>query len=462
MSQLPSITIAGIVLAAGKGTRMKSDLPKVLHPLCGAPLAQFVLNALAIAGVKRPVVVVGHRADLVEETLGERNEYVLQEPQLGTGHAVMQAAPLLSNFTGPIIIAPGDAPLVTGDVLSELVETHIKSSASCTLATCVVDNPFGYGRVIRDKAGAVIRIVEQKDATDEQKKIKEINTSFYCFDAKALFETLPKLTNKNAQSEYYLTDVVAALASTGQKVCGFEVADSELLIGVNSRWELAQAAQVMRTRIAKKLAEDGVTIIDPQTTYIDFGVEVGIDTIIQPMTILEGKTKIGGECTIGPFSRIIDSVIGDRVRFQNSTANGAYIEDEVRVGPFANLRNGAVLRTRSSVGDFVEIKNSELGPKVAAGHLSYIGDSFIGEGTNIGAGTITCNYDGKRKHRTKIGKRVFIGSNTTLVAPVEVGDDVVIAAGSTITDDIPEESLGIARSRQIIKEGWTKKWHNQD
>lgn len=448
---------AAIVMAAGKGTRMKSEHPKALAPLLGQPLISYVLRALEAAGASPIIVVVGHGAEQVQQALGERYHYALQAEQLGTGHAVMQALPHLPADAAHVLVASGDSPLVTPEVFHALYETALRTDAACVLATTVLDDPTGYGRILRDAAGAVVGIVEEKDATAEQRAIREVCTSFYCFRADALRDALPQLDNQNAQGEYYLTDVIGILAQQGARIETWQSPDPTLLLGVNNRWELAQAAHALRMRILKQLCLEGVTIVDLATTYIEPTVHIGRDTVVEPNTHLRGNTTIGANCILGPDLYLQDTQVGDRCHLFRSHIVGARIEAEVSVGPFAHIRPGTVLHRGVRVGDFVEIKNVEIGEGTKVLHLTYLGDATIGRNTNIGAGTITCNYDGARKHRTVIGDNVFVGSHATLIAPVTIGDGAYIAAASPITDDVPPESLAIARSHQTVKEGWVRK-----
>ncbi len=449
--------LTAIVMAAGKGTRMKSEHPKAITPLLGQPLTSYVLRALEQVDTEPIIVVVGHGADLVKQALGERYLYALQAEQLGTGHAVMQAMPHLPSDAEYVLIASGDSPLVTPEVFASLYETARQTEAACVLATAILEDPTGYGRILRDAQGNVVGIVEEKDATPEQKAIREVCTSFYCFRADALRDALPHLSNQNAQGEYYLTDVIGILAGQGARVVAWQSPDPTLLLGVNNRWELAQAAQAVRMRILKQLCLDGVTVVDPATTYIEPTVQIGRDTVIEPNTHLRGNTIIGANCTLGPDLYLQDSVVGDNCHLFRSHIIQARIDSDVSVGPFAHIRPGTVLHTGVRVGDFVEIKNVEIGEGTKVLHLTYLGDATVGKGTNIGAGTITCNYDGERKHRTVIGDGVFVGSHATLIAPLTIGDGAYIAAGSPITDDVPPESLAIARSYQTIKAGWVRK-----
>ena len=446
-----------VILAAGKGTRMKSALPKVLHAVGGQSMLRHVMTAAEQAGAKRTIVVVGFGGDQVQAEIGAAAEYVLQAEQLGTGHAMMQAQPVLAGYTGTVLLLCGDTPLLTGNTLQQLVAAHQQSGAAATVLTAMPADATGYGRILRDKSGQVLGIVEQKDATPEQKQIGEINTGIYCFEAAPLFAALAGLTCNNAQQEYYLTDVLAILAQAGQRVGAVEVADFQETLGINSRLQLAEAEKILRQRKLLELMDSGVTVMDPASTFVDASVSIGEDTVLYPFTWLEGKTTIGRDCRIGPNSRIADSQLGDAVTLHFSYAHECKIADGVTVGPYVHLRPDAELAAGVKVGNFVEVKNSRVGVGSKLPHLSYIGDADIGSGVNIGCGTITVNYDGKKKHRTVIGDTAFVGCNSNLVAPVSVGAGAYIAAGSTITKDVPDGALGVGRARQSNIAGWTEK-----
>lgn len=448
-------------MAAGKGTRMKSDLPKALHAVCGLPLVEHVGRAMKGAGVRRPILVIGHQGDLIRATLGEEHyAYAHQPEQLGTGHALLMTRDMLASHRGPVLVAPGDTPLVTSDDLRQVVEHHVRSRAAMTIATCTLDVPTGYGRVIRDETGSVKAIVEESDASDRERAIREVNSSLYCFDAEPLFEALPRLGNANVQGEYYLTDLVKLFVAKGLRVEAVPL-PAESMLGINDRWQLARASALLRERILRAHCLAGVTIVDPATTFIGVDVEIEPDAAIAPMTILEGKTRIGAASVVGPNVRMVDSVVGHECVVLMSHVHGARIQDGARVGPFAHLRPGTVVGPRAKVGNFVEVKNAVLGEMASAAHLAYLGDATIGERVNVGAGTITCNYDGFEKHRTTIGAGAFIGSNSTLVAPVTIGEGAFVAAGSTITADVPDNALGIGRARQENKEGWAIAWREK-
>ncbi|MCY7559994.1 bifunctional UDP-N-acetylglucosamine diphosphorylase/glucosamine-1-phosphate N-acetyltransferase GlmU [Paenibacillus macerans] len=436
---------------------MKSKLYKVLHPVCGKPMVGHVLSAVQQAGCERTIVVVGHGAEAVKSYLGSSAEYVLQEQQLGTGHAVKQAGPLLAGEEGTTVVICGDTPLVTAETLEALVELHTRKGAAATVLTAKMDNPQGYGRVIRGENGTVERIVEQKDCSPEEAAVQEINTGTYCFDNAKLFAALEKVTNNNAQQEYYLTDVIGILVQAGEIVEGYAAQDHRESIGVNDRVALAEAEAVMRERIVRRHMLGGVTVIDPASTYIGADVAIGSDTVIYPGTVLAGRTVIGEDCVIGPASQIEDSVIHDGAKVKHSVLSQAEVGKETTVGPFAYLRPGAKLGANVKVGDFVEIKNATLDDGAKVSHLSYIGDAKVGKNVNIGCGAITVNYDGYNKSITEIEDEAFIGSNVNLIAPVKVGKGAYVVAGSTITHSVPEGDLAIARQRQENKPGYAEK-----
>ena len=452
--------LVAVILAAGKGTIMKSKLPKVLHKIGGKPMLQHVLDAADAAGAARKVVVVGHEAELVEAMVGEQAQMALQAEQLGTGHAVMQTEAVLKDFCGTVMIICGDTPLLEAAELKKFYEGHVASQAAATVLTAFMDDPAGYGRIIRDADGNVLGIVEEKDAVLEQKAIKEINTGIYCVEAPLLFEVLAILTCDNAQGEYYLTDVLAKLNAMGKKVGGVATADSDMIMGINSRRQLAEAENIMRQRILNKLMDDGVTIMDPASTFIEKGVEIGQDTVIYPYTWLEGTTKIGEDCQIGPNVRLTNVRIGNTAELQFVYGHDCEVQDNVVIGPYVHLRPYTVIGDNVKIGNFVEVKNSHVGTGSKLPHLSYIGDSDIGSSVNIGCGCITVNYDGKKKHRTIIEDNAFVGCNSNMVAPVTIGAGAYIGAGSTITKDVPGDDLGIARAKQKNIEGWAAKYRN--
>lgn len=446
-----------VVLAAGQGKRMKSKLYKVLHPVCGKPMVGHVLDTVKATGCERSIVVVGHGAEAVKAYLGDKAEYVLQEQQLGTGHAVKQAKDLLGSEEGTTIVICGDTPLVTTETLNGLMALHEENKAAATVLTAVMDDPTGYGRIIRGEDGDVQKIVEQKDCTPQEAAVQEINTGTYCFDNAKLFAALEKVTNSNNQQEYYLTDVIGILRASGEIVLGYQTKDAAESIGVNDRLALSEAEAHMRSRINRAHMLNGVTIIDPASTYIGAEVVIGADTVLYPGTILKGKTEIGENCIIGPSSEIEDSRVLDGAEIKQSVLNQAEVGARTTVGPFAYLRPGAVLGQEVKVGDFVEIKNATIGNGSKVSHLSYIGDASVGANVNVGCGAITVNYDGYNKAKTEIGDDAFIGSNVNLIAPVTVGKGAYVVAGSTITRSVPDDDLAIARVRQENKEGYAVK-----
>ena len=453
--------LVAIILAAGKGTRMRSKYPKVLHKVGGKPMLQHVIDAATVAGADKKVIIVGHEAEMVEAMVGEQGTIALQAEQLGTGHAVMQTAEALKGFTGNALILCGDTPLLDGEELKKFCEAHQASGATATVLTAIMDDPFGYGRIIRDADGNVQGIVEQKDATEEQRTIKEINTGIYCMECPQMFDVLATLTNDNAQGEYYLTDVLQKLNAAGAKVGGACTADSDMVMGINSRKQLSVAEAVMRQRILDKLMDAGVTIMDPASTFIEASVKIGRDTVIYPYTWLEGCTEIGEDCEIGPNARFTNVKIGDDNHLQFIYGHDCEVKNHVTAGPYVHLRPDTVISDHVKIGNYVEVKNSNVGEGTKLPHLTYIGDSDIGSGVNMGCGCITVNYDGKKKHRTIIGDNAFVGCNTNLVAPVTVQANTYIGAGSTITKEVPENALGIARARQKNIEGWAEKYRNE-
>lgn len=452
--------LIAVILAAGKGTRMRSKYPKVLHKVGGKAMLQHVIDAATIAGADEKVVIVGHEAELVEAMVADQGKIALQAEQLGTGHAVMQTKDALAGFTGTALILCGDTPLLDGEELKKFCEAHKASGAAATVLTAIMDDPFGYGRIVRDAEGNVQGIVEQKDATEEQKAIKEINTGIYCMECPQMFDVLATLTCNNAQGEYYLTDVLEKLNAAGQKVGGVVTADSDMVMGINSRKQLSVAEGVMRQRILDKLMDAGVTIMDPASTFIEGSVKIGSDTIIYPYTWLEGETVIGEDCEIGPNVRLTNVKLGNNNHLQFVYGHDCQVKNDVTVGPYVHLRPDTVISDHVKIGNFVEVKNSNVGEGTKLPHLTYIGDSDIGSGVNMGCGCITVNYDGKKKHRTIIGDNAFVGCNTNLVAPVTVGEGTYIGAGSTITKEVPKDALGIGRAKQKNIEGWAEKYRN--
>lgn len=447
----------GLVLAAGQGTRMKSKMSKVMHPLCGKPMIGHVVSALEEAGTNRNLLIVGRDADSVQDYIGDRAEYVVQAEQLGTAHAVMQAEDQLRDESGDIIIVCGDMPLIRTSSLVELIKEHQSNGATGTILTAQTVNPYGYGRIIRNADGEVTGIVEESDCTAEQALIQEINAGAYCFDIRKLFAALNKVTMSNAQQEYYLTDVLRILREQGDLIQTSSLDDFDESIGINDRAALAKAEHVMRQRINASHMANGVTLIDPANTYIDTDVTIGIDSIIYPGTIISGKTVIGSDCVIGPQCDIADATIGDGVEIRQSVLRQATVGSHSTIGPFAHLRPGANIREKVRIGNYVEIKNAEVGAESTIAHLSYVGDASVGQRVNIGCGAITVNYDGFHKHQTVIGDDAFIGSNVNLIAPLMVGKEAMIVAGSTITEDVPPNGVAIARSRQTNKPNYAEK-----
>ena len=435
--------LAVITLAAGKGTRMKSKLPKVLHQVAGKSMAQHIVDTAAELSPVHNVVVVGYKAEKVRNNIAGNLDFVEQQEQLGTGHAVMQTQEKLSDFSGTVLVLYGDTPLLTAATLSELVEQHQQQEAAASILTTELEAPSGYGRIVRDQTGAVQEIVEDKDTTKQQAQIKEINTGICCFDSDLLWSSLDELDTDNAQGEYYLTDVIGILSQAGHLVTGITANSTQETIGVNTRIHLAQAEKTLRTRTCEQHMANGVTVIDPDNTYIDSTVEIGQDTVIYPGTFIEGETKIASDVIIGPQSRIIDSKIGSGVEIENSTIKNSEIEAGTVVGPYAYLRPGTKVGKNAKVGDFVEIKKSNIGAGSKVPHLSYIGDTEIGENTNVGAGTITANYDGENKHQTQIADNCFIGSNSTLIAPLKLAKGAVTGAGAVVTKDVEEDEVVI-------------------
>jgi bifunctional UDP-N-acetylglucosamine pyrophosphorylase/glucosamine-1-phosphate N-acetyltransferase len=463
MSTALNNNVRAVVLAAGQGKRMKSSRPKVLHEVLGRTILARVLSALDELGLNHIYVVVGHGGEQVSQFLTSHPPATawtaqVQEPQLGTGHALQQVAPHLSDFTGTILVTVADTPLLTAATLSALIKTHRQENATVTALTAIVDDAKNYGRIVRDWQKKVVKIVEDKDATSEEKKIREINTAIYCFDWPAIGEGLAGLTNSNQQKEYYLTDLVGWASQTSKHVAGVMAEDWREVSGVNSRLELAEAACLLRDRTIRKLAlEDGVTVVDPQSTWIAPEVKIGPDTVIRPACYLTGAVQIGENCLIGPHTVMQGPVrIGDRTTVLQSFLINSEVGSDCRIGPFAHLRDGSLLADAVRVGNFVELKNCSVGSETNVAHLSYVGDAEVGSQANIGAGTITANYDHitKVKARTIIGDGASTGSNSVLVAPITVGNQASVAAGTVATRDVPDGALAVGRARQENKEGW--------
>lgn len=443
--------ITAVLLAAGQGTRMKSTLPKVLHPVAGKPMIRHALNAVAQATTETPVVVVGHGSDEVKAYLGESAQTVLQEPQLGTGHAVMQAESILRDKTDLVIVCYADMPLLRGETLKKLVQTQQRNQGPISMLTVIADDPRGFGRILRKADGTVEAIVEEYVATPEQAKIKELNVGGYCFNASWLWDALKRIPKNPKKGEYYLTDIVELASQDGLPVHATVMDDIEETIGVNTRIHLSEVETAMRRRINQMHMLNGVTMIDPASTYIEADVQIGRDTLLLPNTYILGKTEIGERNEIGPNTIIRDTRIGDGCKIIASSLEGAILENDVDMGPFARLRKGAHLGNHVHMGNFGEVKDSYLADGVKMGHFSYIGNAQIGSNTNIGAGTITANYDGEKKHSTIIGEDVFIGSDTMLVAPVNLGAGARTGAGSIVTKDVAEDTLVVGMPARAIR-----------
>ena len=449
MSDVYSIT--SIILAAGEGKRMLSKVPKVLHKVCGTPMVEHVINCARKLGDAEPVVVIGHGADQVSKAI-KGVKFVMQEKQLGTGHAVMQAEKYIID--GDILILYGDTPLLKPETLMDMQETHRREGYSATILTSDIEDPTGYGRIVRNNENLVDAIIEEKDADSNTKLIKEINSGIYYFNGRELKEALKYLNNNNAQGEYYLTDVIGIMRKKGLKIGAYKIKDTEDIMGVNNRYQLNEANEIMKARIAKKLMLEGVTIIDPRSTYIEASVKIEQDVTIYPGCILEGATVIQEDSVIGPNTRIKDGKIGRGVSVQNSIVIESSIGEGTTVGPFAYIRPGNNIGKYARIGDFVEMKNSNFGDYSKASHLTYVGDGDVGSNVNLGCGVVFVNYDGKHKNRAYVGDNSFIGCNVNLIAPVKVNANSYVAAGTTVTKDVPQDSLAIGRVRQENKEGW--------
>ena len=445
-----------IVLAAGKGTRMKSKLYKVLHQVCGKSMVEYVVEAAQAIKPDKIVTIVGNGAEEVKKVLADKSEFVLQKKQLGTGDAVLTASDELAAEKGATLVITGDTPLFTSQTFQKLFDYHQSKGNAATVLTAQVPNPYGYGRIIRDDQDNVLRIVEQKDATAAELKINEINTGVFCFDNQLLFSALKKVDNHNAQGEYYLTDVLEILRNKGQRIGAYKMPDFSESLGVNDRSALAQATKIMQKRINKKHMANGVTFIDPDTAYIDADVKIGCDTLIEGNVVIKGNTEIGDDCVVTSGSRIIDSKIANNVTVTSSTVEQAEMDDFSDVGPNSHLRPKAIIRKGAHIGNFVEIKNAEIGENSKVGHLTYVGDATLGKDVNVGCGTIFANYDGVKKDHSNVGDRAFIGSGATLVAPVNIADHAFVAADSTITKDVAKYEMAIARGRQVNKPDY---WH---
>lgn len=446
-----------VILAAGKGTRMKSNLYKVLHPVSGISMVEHVIRSVKQSGVETIVTIVGHGAEKVQEVLGDQSLYALQEEQLGTGHAVLQAADLIGNQEGHTLVICGDTPLLTGETLNQLFDEHVMNQAKATILTAVTDEPTGYGRIVRSANNQVEKIVEQKDASVEELAITEINTGTYVFENRILFDALKNVTNDNAQGEYYLPDVIELIRADNGVVSAYTMRDFDEALGVNDRVALAQADQIMSKRINDHHMRNGVSFINPLTTNIEVDVQIGSDTTIEPGVYLKGKTVVGENCFIGANSEIVDSQIADYVTITQSVIESTTVNEGSTIGPFAHLRPNSTLGRNVHIGNFVEVKNSSIGDDTKSGHLTYIGDADLESNINIGCGTIFVNYDGKNKFRSHVGKDSFVGCNANIVSPVNIGERVFIAAGTTVVKDVENEALAISRTEQKnIPNYWEK------
>ncbi|WP_088810761.1 MULTISPECIES: bifunctional UDP-N-acetylglucosamine diphosphorylase/glucosamine-1-phosphate N-acetyltransferase GlmU [unclassified Listeria] len=446
-----------VVLAAGQGTRMKSKLYKVLHPVCGKPMVEHVVDQIAQLDMKKIVTIVGHGAEDVREHLKDKSEFVKQEEQLGTAHAVLQAKDLLADLDGVTIVVCGDTPLIESSTMGALIKYHSEKRAKATILTTRLEDPTGYGRILRDDLGIVERIVEHKDATEKEQRVQEINTGTYCFDNRSLFDALSKVSNHNAQGEYYLPDVIKILKDADEVVAAYRMENFEESLGVNDRVALAEASRLMRNRINERHMRAGVTLVDPSSTYIDVDVEIGQDTVIEANVMLRGKTKIGEDCLISSGCDFDNATIGNRTVIRSSAIEDSKVGDDVQIGPYAHLRPETDVHNNVKIGNYVETKKATVGENTKLPHFIYMGDAEIGKNVNVGCGSISVNYDGFNKFKTKIGDNVFVGCNSNLIAPITVGDDAYIAAGSTLTSDVPDGSLAVGRARQVNKEGYAKK-----
>ncbi|MEC1673321.1 bifunctional UDP-N-acetylglucosamine diphosphorylase/glucosamine-1-phosphate N-acetyltransferase GlmU [Bacillus mojavensis] len=450
-----------VVLAAGQGTRMKSKLYKVLHPVCGKPMVEHVVDEALKLSLTKLVTIVGHGAEEVKKQLGDKSEYALQAEQLGTAHAVKQAQPFLADEKGVTIVICGDTPLLTAETMEAMLKEHTQKEAKATILTAVAEDPTGYGRIIRGESGVVQKIVEHKDASEEERLVTEINTGTYCFDNEALFRAIDQVSNDNVQGEYYLPDVIEILKNEGETVAAYQTGNFQETLGVNDRVALSQAELFMKERINKRHMQNGVTLIDPMNTYISPEAVIGSDTVIYPGTVIKGEVQIGEDTIIGPHTEIMNSSIGSRTVIKQSVVNNSKVGNDVNIGPFAHIRPDSVIGNEVKIGNFVEIKKTQFGDRSKASHLSYVGDAEVGTDVNLGCGSITVNYDGKNKYLTKIEDGAFIGCNSNLVAPVTVGEGAYVAAGSTVTEDVPGKALAIARARQVNKDDYVKKIHKK-
>ncbi len=449
-----------VILAAGQGTRMKSDLLKVLHPVAGKAMIMHVVEAARAAGASEIIVVTGYQEEKVRQLPLHDVTFVSQREQRGTGHALSCARHSVGTEDHNLLVLYGDNPLLSHCLLQRMVRTRMQDNADIVILTTILDDPFGYGRVVRSPDGSIVRIVEQRDLEEGEQHISEVLTGVFCFRSPAVFQLLEQLDTNNAQREYLLPDVVEIAIKSGLIVSSVLERDSSVCEGVNDRHQLANAERILRMRKLKELMDLGVTVLDPHHTYVDLDVTVGRDSTLYPGTFLKGKTSIGTDCVIGPGTQITDSILGNRVHVQFSVIEESVLEDDTRVGPYSHIRAGSHICTGAKIGNFAEIKNSRIGPGSKVPHHSYVGDTTLGAGVNVGAGAVTVNYDGKRKHRTVVGDGAFLGCNSNLVAPVTINKDAYVAAGSTISEDVPEAALAIARARQVNKEGWVNK-HRQ-
>lgn len=456
-------SVKAVILAAGKGTRMKSDLPKVLHKVAGKALLERVVNSvLKVSGISETVVITGHQSETVTEFLNGKYTYgniktVLQEPQLGTGHAVYQAYDNLKDFKGTVMILCGDTPLITAETLQKFAQSHKEEGAALSVMTSIVDNPTGYGRIVRNSNGNIERITEQKDANEAEKAIKEINTGVYCFDCEKILPLFSEITTDNEQGEYYLTDIVALSAQKGFKTSGYVLENNDEIFGINSRQNLAEAERLLNSATVTRLMSEGITFISPENTFISPETKIGQDSIVYPGCVFEGENSFGENCVIGPNTFICGNVkTGNEVKIIQSKVSDTIIGDKTAVGPFAHLRDGVEINSGVRIGNFVEVKKSEIGSDTNVSHLSYIGDATLGNNVNIGAGTITANYDplSKKKSKTVMENNVKIGSNSVLIAPITVKESANVAAGSVITKEVPANSLALAREKQKNIENW--------
>jgi bifunctional UDP-N-acetylglucosamine pyrophosphorylase/glucosamine-1-phosphate N-acetyltransferase len=448
--------IAAVILAAGKSTRMNSKLPKGLHRLWGKTVLDYIIDACFDAGVEDVVVVVGYQADLVRETLGDRVRYALQEEQKGTGHALLCAKDAIPDDCRCLFVLPGDAPLMTGEDLRPILREHLDRNRAATVVTAELPDAREYGRIVREDGH--LRIVETKGgAPEEILAIREFNTAIYGFETALVFDALNRIGTDNPQGEYFLTDVVELLSGETGRCGAYLSPNAQLWLGLNNRVELSEAGRILRERILEDLMLSGVTIADPGSTYVDASVKIGRDTTILPCSVIQGNTVIGEDCVIGPYALLEDARLGHGVRITASQITGSQIGSGTRCGPWSHLRPGCVIGENVKLGNFVEINRSTVEDRVSVGHVSYVGDAEIGEGTNVGAGFVTCNYDGRKKHRSIIGKKAFVGSHNTLVAPIEIGDGAYTAAGSVLTEDVPADALAVGRARQATKPDWAAK-----